>query len=119
MHPLKRNLITGKNKKKEKSRQGRTAHVRSSTDPVCFDNIIIDDKAEDDQKNYTERRECYHNSHPFKIFLSPQQTYLRGDFLENLRLFLGTVSVYKHFFLVDNQKVVKFHQAISLSFLQF
>ena len=72
--------------------------LRSSTDSLCFNNIIIDDNAEDDQKNYTERGECYHNSHPFKIFSSPSQAYLRGDFLENLRLFLDTLSVYKHSF---------------------
>ena len=38
-----------------------------------------------------------HNSLPFEIFLSPYQACLRGaDFLENYRLFLNSVSVYKH-----------------------
>ena len=73
MHPLKRDLMTGKNRKKERSRQGSTDHGMPAQfyGLAVFKNIIIDDNAEDDQKNYTERGECYHNSHPFKIFSSP------------------------------------------------
>ena len=60
-----------------------------------------------------------HNSHLFEIFLSTYQAYLReADFLEHYRLFLDSVSVYKHFFA--HQKVVdKFQQAISFSSVQF
>ena len=52
MHSLKRDLMTGKNRKKERSRQGSTDHEMPAQ--FCgldvFYNIIIDDKAEDDQK---------------------------------------------------------------------
>ena len=48
VHPLKRDLMTGKNRKKERKKlteKNWREELRSSMNSVWFNNIIIDDKA--------------------------------------------------------------------------